>query len=205
MTYENFQDIIEDVKKNNSFCCSVSNFIGLCNLIEKALKVADLETAIDEMHRLTHLYAYATSVKEYKWARDGEEFNLADYKTAKTEIETYFCNNFVTGKFEITEDILNRHWDMVDWDGYYNQTNRRFIDACKKANQIIGYTGDEESTKHYTEDKERFGFEEIFYSHYNGGRLRASFRNEDDALLWGFHGDAHLEDDGLYWAEQPAY
>ena len=205
MTYENFQDIIKDVEKNNSFCCSVSNFVGLCNQIEKALEIGNVETAIDEMHRLTHLYAYATSIKEYGWAKDGEEFNLTDYLIAKTEIEVYFCENFVTGKFEITEDILNRHWDMVDWDGYYNKTSRRFIDACKVANKIVGFTGDKESSEYYTEDKERWNFEEIFCSHYNGGRVRASFKDLGDALLWSYHQDAQLESDGLYWAEQPCY
>ena len=209
MAYKDINELVKDVEKFHPIylCESLSNFLGLCRQIKKALKDADFKTATDEMHRLTHLYQYATHIR-YDWAKDGQRFNRnfieADFQVAKEEIEEYFCNNFVTGNFEITIDILNKHWDMVDWDAYYNESNRRFIDACKKANEIVGYTGDKECSEYYAEDKKRFGFEEIFYSHYNGGRVRASFKNETDCLLWSFHSEA-IKEDGLFWGEQPAY
>lgn len=211
--YQNMNEIIKDLEKYHTYgvsgCCSVSNFLHFCKRIPESIQSKNKKEAIREMSHMTHLYGYATNI------RYSEEISLiadislqaieCDFNIAKKEIEAYFCENFVTGDFEITQEILEKHWDMVDWDAYHNTTNRNFIDACKKANEIVGYTKDDEISKYYAEDgKDRWNFEEIFYSSYNGGRVRASFKDEMDCLLWGYHHEA-IEEDGLYWSETPAY
>lgn len=213
--YKNMGEIVLDLEKYHKYgvsgCCSVSNFLGLCKNFARAMLEEDKEKAIAELSSMTHLYRYATNVKYSKEillvANPSFEAIKCDFHIAKAEIEEYFCKNFVTGNFEITADVLNKHWDMVDWDAYHNKTNRNFIDACKKANQIVGYKKDDEISANYAEasEKERWNFEEIFYSSYNGGRVRASFKSIEDCLRWSYHCEANLEDDGLYWGEEPAY
>lgn len=217
--YQNMEEIITDLEKWHTYgvsgCCSVSNFLIFCRKFAQAIESENKEEAVKELADMTLLYRYATSI-QYKYYKDAisvdnisiEEIKR-DFESARKEIEEYFCKNFITGDFEITEDILKRHWDMVDWDAYHNTTNRRFIDACKEANKIVGWKKDDEISATYWEDEQydkRYkSMQEIFYSSYNGGRVRASFTDASDCILWGFHREANLESDGLYWAEQPAY
>lgn len=220
---------MEDIYKRNKevnngyMCCDLSNFQGICKRLEEELSKdnPNLEQCVDDMRSLTGLYKEATTLNYRKFADTTNVYDIRftiptsefldsktiikkDFEVTKRQIESFFIVNFVDGDFEITKEILFRlpYW-CVDWS-YYNRKNRRFIDACKVANNLIGYKGDDETSKYYEEDKERFGFEEIFCSHYNGGRVRASFKNMDDCLLWSYHGEAN-EEDGLYWAEQPMY
>lgn len=220
---------IQEIYKNNEkvnngyLSCDLSNFRGVCVNIKKALELNQLERATDEMCCLTRLFDGVTDVDYSKYRietgsvydrrfkvpqsddKDSKTIIQDDFDKAREEIETFICQNYKDGAFEITKEVLFElpYW-CVDW-GYYNRTNRRFIDACKIANDLVGYKGDEESTEYYAEDKERWGFEEIFCSHYNGGRVRAGFKDLGDALVWSYHHDATKEDDGLYWAEQPCY
>lgn len=211
-------EIVTDLEKWHKYgvsgCCSVSNFLIFCRRFAQAIESENKEEAVKELADMTHLYRYATSVRYryYEGAISVENVSIEeihkDFESARKEIEEYFCKNFVTGDFEITEDVLKRHWDMVDWDAYYNETNRNFIDACKKANKVVGWKKDNEISAIYWEDKQnddRYkSMQEIFYSTYNGGRVRASFTDEWECLDWSYHKEANLED-GLYWAEQPAY
>ena len=212
--YKNIGEIVLDLEKHHKYgvsgCCSVSNFFIFCRKFADAILEENKEKAIEELSSMTHIYQYATNVKYSKRillvANPSLEAIKCDFHIAKAEIEEYFCKNFVTGNFEITADILNKHWDMVDWDAYHNKTNRNFIDACKKANEIVGCTKDDEISHNYAKDgKDRWNFEEIFYSSYNGGRVRASFKKIEDCLQWSYHHEANLDKDGLYWAEEPAY
>lgn len=216
--YQNIDEIIEDLKKYHTYgvsgVCSISNFFIYCKNIEKAIKLENKKEAVEDMTHMTHLYKYATKIRYSKEILLVADISLeavkCDFDIAKSDIEKYFCENFVTGDFEITQEVLNKHWDMVDWDAYHNKNSRRFINAIKKANKVVNYNKDDEiSAKYYGEqsEKERWNFEEIFYSTYNGGRVIASFKNLDDAIKWAYPSDLSLdkESDGLYWAEQPAY
>ena len=220
---------MEDIYKRNEevnngyMCCDLSNFKGICEVLDKELakEDTDLKLCVDYMRSLTSLYndactldyskfADTTNVYDIKFTiptsktTDSKTIIQKDFEFTKEQIESVFIEKFVDGHFKITKEILEDlpYW-CVDWD-YYNRSNRRFIDACREANKLVGYTGDEESTQYYNEDKDRYNFEEIFCSHYNGGRVRASFKNIEDALIWSYHHDAE-EEDGLYWAEQPCY
>lgn len=218
-----FKDVCkEDKEANNGFLsCDLSNFRSTCHLIQKKLESNELERATDEMYCLTSLFEDATDVNYSKYRintgsvydrkfkipqsdlMDSKSIIENDFNRAKEQIETFICQNYKSGNFEITKEVLELPYWCIDWH-WYNETNRRFIDACREANKLVGYNGDEESTKYYEEDKEIWNFEEIFCSHYNGGRVRASFKNIEDCLQWSYHGEA-IKEDGLYWAEEPAY
>ena len=206
----------ENKEANNGYVsCDLSNFRICCKRIQESLDANDLERATDEMCSFTSIFRGVSDIdyKQYKIDTGSvydRRFNAPtfdviqnDFNDAKTQIETFICQNYKSGNFEITKEVLELPYWCVDWH-WYNETNRRFIDACRVANELVGYNGDEESTKNYEEGKERWNFEEIFCSHYNGGRVRASFKNIEDCLQWSFHCEAN-EEDGLYWAEQPCY
>ena len=220
---------MEDIYKRNEevnngyMCCDLSNFKGMCERLEKELSKdnPNLEQCVDDMRSLTGIYEEATTLDYGQFADTTNVYDIKftiptskyldsktiiknDFEFTKNEIESFFIANFVDGGFEITKRVLFElpFW-CVDWD-FYNRKNRRFIDACKSANELVGYKGDDETSQYYEEDKERYGFEEIFCSHYNGGRVRASFKDEGDCLQWSYHHEAN-EEDGLYWAEQPMY
>lgn len=219
---------MEDIYKHNKevnngyLCCDLSNFRIICNRLENELAKEDtnLEKCVDEMRCLTGIYSDATTLDYSKYADTSNVYDIKftiptsefvdsktiiknDFEYTKNELESFFIANFVDGAFEITKEVLKLPFWCVDWS-YYDSNNRRFIDACRTANQLVGYNGDEESTKYYAEGKERHKFEEIYCSHYNGGRVRASFKNIEDCLQWSFHHEAN-EEDGLFWAEQPCY
>lgn len=214
--YQNMSEIVTDLEKWHTYgasgCCSVSNFLIFCRKFAQAIESENKEEAVKELSHMTHIYRYATDIRyseEILFVADMSlEAIKTDFEIAKADIEKYFCKNFVTGDFEITEDVLEKHWDMVDWDAYHNATNRRFIDACKEANKIVGWKKDDEISATYWEDEQdakRYkSMKEIFYSDYNGGRVRASFSDEWECLDWSYHKEANFEN-GLYWAEQPAY
>ena len=213
-----FEDVCkQDKEANNGFLShNLNNFKVTCDRIQQALTLNELEKATDEMCTLINIFKGATdinynqyrintgSVYDRKFKAPHKSRIKNDFNQAKNEIESFICKNYRCGAFKITKEVLFElpYW-CVNWD-YYNSTNRRFIDACKVANKLVGFNGDEESSKYYAEDKEVWNFEEIFYSHYNGGRIRASFKNIDDCLQWSYHKEANKED-GLYWAEEPAY
>ena len=222
---------MEDIYKRNKeinngyICCDLSNFQGICRRIENELakENTDLQLCMDDMSSLTSIYEQGTVINYSKYRINtdsvynrvfrlphsdnctAKEIITNDFKIAKNQIESFFIEFFCDGAFEITKErlFLLPYW-CVDWS-WYNDKSRRFIDACKVANNIVGYTGDQESSEYYyKEGKKRYGFEEIFYSHYNGGRIRASFKDIEKCLQWSYHHEAN-EEDGLYWAEQPCY
>ncbi len=222
------EDIYERNKEINGYlCCDLSNFKNICTRIEEELakEDTDLQVCMDEMCSLTGIYEEGTVIDYSKYRintgsvydrkfripsaphLDSKEIIKSDFKIAKHQIESFFIEFFCDGAFEITKERLFMlpYW-CVDWYWYDNQS-RRFIDACKKANKLIGCKKDQEMSEYYAEESEqkRWKFEEIYYSDYNGGRVRASFKNEDDCMMWGYHHEAILEDDGLYWADTPAY
>ena len=211
MEYNTFEELKEDVRKwhNGHLTCEISNFEIFEDRIISAIKNNDAETIIDEMASMTSIYEYATSIRYTKEMKNVVKMSIqamaTDFTVAKLEIESYFCKNFITGDFEITKDVLQRHFDVVDWDAYWNASSSNFIKGCKIANKIVGYTKDDEMTEYYKEDVDRHHFKDIYYSSYNGGRVTASFERCEDAITWNYFGDATEEADGLWWSEQPAY
>lgn len=211
MSYNNFEELKSDVKKwhNGYLVCAISNFEIFEDKIISAIKNNDAKTIIEEMASLTAIYNYATSIKYTKEMANVVTISIQamamDFTVAKLEIEDYFCKNFITGDFAITEEVLNKHYDMVDWDAYWNASSSNFIKGCREANKLVGYTKDAEMTEYYREDADRYHFKDINYSSYNGGRVIASFEQCEDAMAWNIYGDANQESDGLWWSEQASY
>ena len=198
--------------------CELNNFISLCKVIAKNIAENNRESAIKEMHRLCHLFRQATVVDYknevniddvYNWKVTSTKTLIEvkkDFNVAKKQITAFIEEYYKFGEFNIIKEVFKLPYWCVNWD-YYNSDGFRFIKACKEANKLFDNNRDEEVTKYYEEEgKAEYGFEIIFYSSYNGGRVRAGFRNKEDALYWDYFGDAHFEEsNGLYWAEQPAY
>ena len=211
MSYESFEELKKDVKQYHPIVlpCEISNFEICQKRIISAIKNQDIDEAIDEMASLTALYDYATDIKYTKEMKSVVRMSIEaismDFTVAKLQIEEYFCNNYITGHFDINRKVLETNPFMVDWDAYWNKTSARFIQGCKLANDVIGFTKDSEMSKYYEEDRNEWNFKDIFYSTYNGGRITASFEKEEDAIAWNYYGDANKESDGLWWSEQPAY
>ena len=70
----------------------------------------DQKEAVKEMSHMTHLYEYATNIRYSESILLVADISLqaieCDFNIAKEEIETYFCKNFVTGDFKITQEDL---------------------------------------------------------------------------------------------------
>lgn len=117
------------------------------------------------------------------------------------EFETIIIKSIDSITVEMLDDWAY-NWEKI------NETPRSFIDACKKANKLVGFTGDDEMSEFYYDwEKEHYpSLVEIYYSHYNGDRVIAAFKNINDAIKWEINGCGYInEEDGLFWCEQPAY
>jgi hypothetical protein len=204
MNYENMNELVEDVKQYHGMLpCDLSNYLSIKHRINDALERNDTKDAHANMRSLVGLYADFTRVRWTPLMQDVRK----DFVTATTEIEYEFCKNYLTGQFDIEKGIRN-HWMLTDWDAYYNTTPSQYVNACRIADKIMGVDHKEkEQAQYYMEDKD-YNFVDVYvtqYTHY----IYACFNNEEDAIKWSTiiydYTDTIEEEDGMYWACQPAY
>ena len=217
MAYRNIEALVEEVEKFHPVYLwdDLSNYLHIKEEIAEAVEQKDIFTAFKEMSRLLSIYNRLTRVSKFEyWAGHMDDITEGmaksktldeiqkDFLVATMEIEYEYCNYGLTGNFKITKEAIETDWRLVDWEAYHNQDLKKFMDACKKADEI--YNIDIKDIIECYADDSRYNFVEIYPTKYNQ-RVIGVFNNEDDAYYWADDYSEVEEIGELYYVNHAGY